>query len=174
MIIKKMGVLTILWLMIFSLPALSFDCNNPDFGANLKDLNTDGFFVKYMEKGNISYYNYTGPCKMYTHDYSNPATAFAFIDNQLYARIVKVAGTTFNPMDEKAEQNMSKKFGSDMKRKQEGNVLTYQFTDKQKKTKYKLKWDIVKDEGKTAWYYEPLREKLKSLDQAVDPVNDFE
>ncbi|MGD9974030.1 MAG: hypothetical protein AB7S77_13300 [Desulfatirhabdiaceae bacterium] len=175
MIYRKIGMLTILGVMILSVQALGFDCNNPDFGANLNDLNKDGLFVKYMEKGNIHYYNYTGPCKTYSHSHSNPAIAYAFVDNQLYAMIITVSDeNTFPPSDEKNEQRLSKKYGSDMKRKQEGNLLIYQFYDKEKKTKYKMKMDAVRYVGKTAWYYEPLREKLKRLDQTADPIDDLE
>ena len=57
--LKKMCFITGFFILAFPLLAQSFDCNKPDFGARIEELNKDGYFVKYMEKAGISYYNYT-------------------------------------------------------------------------------------------------------------------
>jgi len=54
---KKMCFIVGFFILAFPLLAQSFDCNKPDFGARIEELNKDGYFVKYMEKGGISYYS---------------------------------------------------------------------------------------------------------------------
>jgi len=69
MLNKRSWLVIGFFVMVFPLIAYGFNCNKPDFGARIEDLNKDGYFVKYMEKGGISYYNYTGPCRMEMHDH---------------------------------------------------------------------------------------------------------
>jgi hypothetical protein len=88
--LKKMSFLMACFILAFPLLAYSFDCNKPNFGASIQDLNKDGYFVWYMEKGGISYYNYTGPCRTKMHSNANSKVAFAFIQGQLYARIFNI------------------------------------------------------------------------------------
>ena len=90
-VLKKICFFIAFIILAFPLLAQSFDCNKPDFGARIEDLNKDGYFVWYMEKGGISYYNYTGPCRMEMHGHYNQSFFFAFIDDQLYARIINIS-----------------------------------------------------------------------------------
>jgi hypothetical protein len=53
--LKKISFIMGFFILAVPLMAIGFDCNQPDFGARIEDLNTDGFFIKYMEKGGISY-----------------------------------------------------------------------------------------------------------------------
>jgi len=165
----------IMGLFILALPLLAqcFDCNKPDFGARLEDINKDGYFVKYMEKGGISYYNYTGPCRMEMHNNYTPSISYAFIDNQLYARLVKTPGENADPLDEKRlEERVLKQIGdSKLEKKQDGDWLVYQWYNEKDKIKIKIKVHSKTNETKGAFYYEPLRAKLANLNEEDDPVS---
>lgn len=150
-------------LLVSALPVFGFDCNNPDFGARIEHLNKEGYFVQYMEKGGISYYNYTGPCQMEMHAHANPTVRFAFIRNQLYARIVTIPKNEgkYEDIRDKLERNIPKNEGTQpYSLKQEGDWWIYQWLDEKDKIKYKVKVNARTNEGKSASYYEPLREKL--------------
>jgi hypothetical protein len=173
MLNKKTCILIGCLVMFFPLLSFGFDCNSPDFSSTIQDLNKDGQFVKYMEKGGVSYYNYTGPCRMGMHSFQNPAIAYAFVDDQLFARIV----TTYGDYSEKAratfEERVSKQIGtSTMTKKQEGDWLIYQWANEKEKTKFKVKFNTKTLEQKGAFYYEPLREKLKSKGGTADSVDE--
>lgn len=169
---KKMAFIVGCFVLLLPFLAHGFDCNKPDFGARLDDLNQDGYFVKYMEKDGIAYYNYTGPCRMDMHEESNPAYAYAFIDNQLYARIVRfpLNGRSPEYIKEKMEKIVSKQIGTTAYvKKQEGDWSIYQWTDTKDKMKFKVKINIKTQEGKAAYYFEPLRGKLPKKTDAEEP-----
>ena len=175
---KKMCFIMGFFILAFPLLAQGFDCNKPDFGARIEDLNKDGFFIKYMEKAGISYYNYTGPCRLDMHNHINPSISYAFIDNQLYARIVdvqgeKVAGErdSIEAIRNRMEGYNSKTIGSPpFEIKQDGDWWVYQWFNEKETLKYKLKIHSKTKEGKSAFYYEPLRSKLKLVNGDDDPV----
>jgi hypothetical protein len=161
---------------ILAIPLLSygFDCNKPDFGAKLEDINKDGYFVKYMEKAGISYYNYTGPCRMEMHARANPAISFAFIENQLYARLIRTQEEIADPIEarKKLEERVFKQVGdSKLEKRQEGDWWIYQWYNEKDKLKFKVKIHNLTNERKTAFYYEPLRAKLPDLKEEDDPVS---
>ena len=162
------------FILVFSLPAHSFDCNNPDFGARIEDLNNEGYFIKYMEKGGISYYNYTGPCRMDMHSHVNPSIHFAFIENQLYARIVNMPEQEGHIEDirDRLEKNVPKQLGTQpYSMKQDGNWWVYQWVNEKDNIKYRVKVHGKTNKGKSACYYEPLRSKLKNINEADDPAS---
>jgi hypothetical protein len=66
--LKKLSVFLGCFILAAPLLSHAFDCNKPEFGARIENLNKDGYFVKYMEKSGISYYNYTGACQMEVHE----------------------------------------------------------------------------------------------------------
>lgn len=159
--------------LILVLPFLAnaFDCNKPDFGAHIENLNKDGYFVKYMEKGGVSYYNHTGPCRMDMHDYFNPSVYYAFIDNQLYARIITLppSDDSFENIRKRLEKMVSKQIGTPpYEMKQEGDWWIYQWFNEKDNLKFKTKLNSKTKAGKSAFYYEPLRAKLKNADD--DPA----
>jgi hypothetical protein len=161
------------------LPSLSlgFDCNRPDFGVPLQELNKDGYFIKYMEKDGISYYNYTGPCRMEMHSVANPAISFVFFEDQLYARIIRTLNEEGDPETarRKLEERVSKQIGTtQMQKKLDGDWWIYQWGNDKEKLKFKIKIHSKTNERKTAFYYEPIREKIKSKAQVVDPVDEVE
>ena len=164
-VLKRMAlVMMAALLFVFPGTALGFDCWDPPFGADLKDLNQDGTFIKYMEKGGVSYYNYTGACSMPIHKFRNPSVAWAFVDNQLYARIIKIGDNA----SERMEKLMSIKYGPPMRVSEEGDwVIMIWKTDRDEK-KLKQKYNKKTKEVKNVAYYEPLREKLEQGEK--DPL----
>ncbi len=160
--------------IMIPLLAHGFDCNRPDFGARLEDVNTDGYFLKHMEKAGISYYTYTGPCHMDGHRDLNPLISYAFIDNRLYARIIRVAGSDedFQDVRKRMEKIVTREMGSPIYEiKQNGDWLVYQWTNKKDKINFKVKIDSKTNERKSAFYYEPLRARLPNLNAADDPAS---
>jgi hypothetical protein len=175
MLNKKTSILVSCFVMLFPLLSFGFDCNHPDFGSTIQELNKDGYFVKYMEKGGVSYYNYTGSCRMEMHSFDNPAIAFAFVEDQLFARIIRAHESDLETSLATLEERVSKQIGtSHIKKKQEGDLLIYQWVNEKDKTQFKIKINKKINEQKGAWYFEPLREKLKSKSQAGDPVDEME
>jgi len=171
--LKKMCFIMVFFILAFPLLAQSFDCNKPDFGTRIEELNKDGFFVKYMEKGGISYYNYTGLCRMDMHNSFNPSIFYAFIDNQLYARLVKIPENEGRTEDirDRMEKNVSKQVGTQpYSMKQDGDWWVYQWFNEKDNIKFKVKVHSKTNEGKGAFYYEPLRVKLTNIDEGDDPV----
>jgi hypothetical protein len=177
--LKKNSMFIVCFILALPLLSYGFDCNKPDFGAKLEDINKDGYFVKYMEKAGISYYNYTGPCRMDIHNINNPRISYAFIENQLYARII-----TLPPRDDlgalesrikKMEERVSEQIGSKAyETKQEGDWTIFQWTsdkEKEKGIKFKLKLNNKTYDQKSAFYYESLRSKLPNLKEADDPAS---
>lgn len=161
------------FILVLPLLAHGFDCNKPDFGARLETMNKDGFFVKYMEKAGISYYNYTGPCRMELHNQFNPSISYAFIDNQLYARIITAINMADNleTFISKIEKQVSNQIGTPhYQMKQEGDWLEYQWFNQKDNLKLKIKLNDKTKVGKGAFYYEPLRAKLPDLSEDDDPV----
>jgi hypothetical protein len=161
------------FILAFPLMAQSFDCNKPEFGARIEDLNKDGYFVKYKEKGGISYYNYNGPCHMDEHGHNNPSIYYAFIDNQLYARIMNIPEReeSIEEIRKNMEKNVSKQIGTDtFTVKQEGDWWVYQWFNEKDKLKFKVKINSKTKAAKGAFYYEPLRAKLKLMNEAYDPA----
>jgi len=171
---KKMCFIMGFFILAFPLLAQSFDCNKPDFGTRIEELNKDGYFVKYMEKAGISYYNYTGPCRMEVHDRFTPSISYAFIDNQLYARLVKIPENEGRTEDirDRMEKYVSKQVGTQpYSMKQDGDWWVYQWFNEKDNIKFKVKVHSKTNECIGAFYYEPLRAKLKLINDDDDPVS---
>jgi hypothetical protein len=172
--LKKTSILIVCFVLVLPFLSYGFDCNKPDFGARIEELNKDGFFVWYMEKGGISYYNYTGPCRMEVHETANPAISFAFIENQLYARLIKIQGDNADPNNvrKRLEERVLKQIGdSKLEKKQDGDWWIYQWFNEKEGLKFKAKIHNKTNERKSAFYYEPLRAKLKLINDDDDPVS---
>ncbi|MBI5593126.1 MAG: hypothetical protein HY881_21895 [Deltaproteobacteria bacterium] len=172
--LKKTCLIMGFFILALPLLAQSFDCNKPDFGARIEALNKDGYFVKYMEKSGISYYNYTGPCRMDMHEKYNPSISYAFIDSQLYARIVNISESEDSIEDIKStiEKNIFKQIGTaPYEIKEDGDWWIYQWFNEKDHLRFKIKINGKTKAGKGAFYYEPLRAKLKLINEADDPVS---
>jgi len=172
--LKRISILIGCFVLVLPFLSFGFDCNKPDFGAKLEDINKDGYFVKYMEKAGISYYNYTGPCRMEMHARANPAISFAFIENQLYARLIRTQEEIADPIEarKKLEERVFKQVGdSKLEKRQEGDWWIYLWNNEKEKLKFKVKIHDLTNERKTAFYYEPLRSRLKFTKDSDDPVS---
>lgn len=172
--LKKLLVLIACLAALSPTLSFGFDCNKPNFGATIQELNKDGEFVKYLEKGGVSYYNYTGPCKMEMHSLFNPSISYAFVNDQLYARIVHITceSCDMKKVDATLMGRISKQIGvSEMKKKRVGNWTIHEWTNESEKTKFKLKIHKSGKDRIGAFYYEPLRAKLKGIKGAKDPVD---
>jgi hypothetical protein len=169
--LKKISMFIVYYILAIPLLSYGFDCNKPDFGAKLEDINKDGYFVKYMEKAGISYYNYTGPCRMEVHNNANPSISFAFIEDRLYARISRLEITDPIKSISRMEERVFKQIGdSKLEKRQEGDWSVYQWYNEKDQLKYKVKYHNLSNLVKTAFYYEPLRAKLPNLKEDDDPV----
>jgi hypothetical protein len=172
--LKKTSFLMGYFFLALPLMAYGFDCNRPDFGVYIQDLNKDGYFVKYKERGGISYYNYTGPCHMDMHPHEKNSLTFAFIHDQLYARIAIIPENKERSEDirDRMEKNVSRHVGTQpYSIKQDGDWWVYQWFNEKDGLKYKVKIHSRTHVGKSACYYEPLRTKLKNLSQTDDPAS---
>ena len=171
--LKKMSFFIGCFILVLPLLSYGFDCNKPDFGAELEDINKDGYFVKYMEKKGISYYNYSGPCSMRMHYFINPSISYAFIDNQFYAQIINISKSeeTIEEMIQKIKELGSRIDASTYKLLQQGDFKIYLWHNEQKKLKIKAKIHTKTKMVKVAKYYEPLRAKLPNLKEEDDPVS---
>ena len=149
-------------LLALCLPAMAFDCGQVVFGTPMSELD-DGNFVPYMEKGGVTYYNYTGPCRMALHEYTNPAIAFAAVDGRIYARIVR----TFDGDIKNSLAKVEEKAGPPVKTYKDGDwdVYAWNFPDD---VEAKLKFNRQTGELRSAVYYKPLRDKLKT--PGADPT----
>jgi len=173
MLKKISSIFMVCFIPILPLLAHGFDCNKPDYGARLEDINKDGYFVKYMEKKGISYYNFTGPCSMRLHYFINPTISYAFIDNQFYAQLINISKSeeTLEEMIRKIKELGSRIDASTFKLSQEGDFKIYLWRNEQKGLKIKAKIHTKTKMVKIAKYYEPLRGKLPNLKADDDPVS---
>lgn len=136
-------------------PATAFDCGRIDFGTPLAELD-DGYFVKYKQAGGVSYYNYTGPCRMALHDYTNAAISYAFVDGRIYARIIR----TFDEDIDKGMASVTAVAGQPTMVERDGEWTVY-FWHFPGDVKSKVKYNPTTRETRSAVYYEPLRAKLQ-------------
>lgn len=152
----------LLTVLCFSAPALAFDCGHIVFGTPMSELD-DGNFVPYLEKNGVTYYNYTGSCRMALHEYTNPAIAFAVVDGRIYARIIR----TFDGDIGQTLAKVQAAAGPPVKTYKDGewDVYTWNFPND---VESKLKHNRNTGEIRSAVYYTPLRAKLK--DAKTDPA----
>jgi len=155
-----------LWLglvfaVLFALPAVAGDFNSiyPPFGSKLDEMDNAAYFVKYLEKEGVSYYNYLGPrMKDPIYEHSSPHMVYAFVQGKLYARISRNWGEDKGPI----LSNMEKVFGAPSKSYDEGDWSVYQWDSlKGDDITFKLKFNNTTREVKTAHYYNPLRAAAK-------------
>lgn len=151
-------------ILLLATPALAqdFDCNFPPFGATLESLNSNGDFIKYMEKEGVSYYNYTNQCILPIHQKVAPAVAYGFVENRLYAKFVSY---TVEPEFKRGifREFLLEKYGKQIKdkvvKKVEGDWEIYKVVFSEKQILIKYKFNTVTHQIKANWYYQPLRDK---------------
>ena len=157
------GTGVLLLALLLSLPAHAFDCDKKDFGAKFSDLD-DGNFVLYEQKDGVSYYNYTGKCRLQVHQKACPAISYAFVDGQYYARIIKVNGRNINAILD----DMKKSLGTPVKQKTEGDWQVYT-CELPGDIIFKIKHNSKTLEARSAMYSKPIREQLQKA-IAADPT----
>jgi hypothetical protein len=105
---------------------------------------------------------------------NNPAITFAFIENQLYARIVRIQEESADPVDarKRLEDRVLRQIGdSKLDKHQDGDWWIYQWYNEKEQIRFKVKMHSMTNERKSAFYYEPLRTRLKIIDDADDPAS---
>lgn len=143
--------------------SFAFDCSHIEFGAPLSEID-DGNFIPYKQEDGITYYNYVGPCRLPAHENTNPAVSFAFIDNRIYARIIRA----FDRNKETVLASMTAKAGPPTKTYDEGEWTVYVWSFPGD-VKSKLKFNNKTRESRSACYSEPLRKSLR-LKASEDPA----
>jgi hypothetical protein len=149
-------------MLVLPAVAADFDSIDPPYGQELATLDNSDYFVKYMEKGPVSYYNYIGPRqKDPIYEHSSPHMVYAFVEGKLYARIVRNWG------NEKSEilSHLKETFGEPSKSYEEDIWSIFQWDAlKGKDITFKLKFNNQTKEVKTAHYYNPLRKVAGSVE----------
>jgi|APHig6443718053_1056840.scaffolds.fasta_scaffold115523_1 hypothetical protein len=149
-------------LLACSTISFAFNCSHIEFGSLFSEID-DGNFIPYKKENNITYYNYVGQCRLPAHENSNPAVSYAFIDNRIYARIIRA----FDRNKETVLASMTAKAGPPKKIYEEGDWTVYVWNF-EKDVKSKLKFNNRTNESRSACYSEPLR-KLLDLKTNEDP-----
>lgn len=158
------GITMLFLAMFLSTPVQAFDCNKLDFGVKFSDLD-DGNFVMYQKREGVSYYNYTGQCRLEVHHRACPAIAYAFVDGVYYARIIRVQGRPKSDIIKDFEAAL----GAPTKTKREGSATEYIYK-MPNETTFKFKYDDKTGVGRTATYDNAVREKLRKY-IGEDPVD---
>jgi len=142
-------------LMLFlasSALAGEFDCAKPPYGKPLASMNDHDYFVKFMEKGGVSYYNYTGPCKLGVHERLSPIIVYGVVDGNLYSRVMKTEHDNIDII-----RQVTTKLAGTPKTATDGEWLVMSWDFPEKKMTMKLKFNNASKATKSALYYEPLR-----------------
>ena len=162
----KVRMLVFLFVLIWVSPcsAQSFDCLNLPFGQDISQY--DGF-VKYKEKDGVEYYNYTGACRLPTHEKCPVALIYATIDGKLFAEI----SILFDLDEEDGLKMANELFGEMIKEYKEGGWIVSVWKDRKNNATFKAKYNKKTKITKYGYYYDPLRKLLKAnievMDQAV-------
>ncbi len=153
--------LAFVFVALLALPAVAKDFNSiyPPFGEEMDNLENASYFVKYLEKGGVSYYNYLGPReKDPIYEHSSPHMVYAAVNGKLYARISRNWDEDFGVIS----ANMEKVFGAPDKRYEEGDWTVCQWNNlKGDDITLKVKFNKATREVKTAHYYNPLRKLVQ-------------
>ena len=129
-----------------------FDCAKPPYGKQLASMNDHDYFVKFMEKAGVSYYNYTGPCKLGVHERLSPIIVYGVVNGNLYSRVMKTENDNIDII-----KQVTTKLAGTPKTVAEGDWTVMSWDFPEKKMTMKLKFNNVTKATKSAIYYEPLR-----------------
>lgn len=157
----KRLVLAFALMLVVAVPAFSegFDCLNPPYGKKLADMEYAEHFVKYAGKGGVTYYNYVGPrTPNPVYEISSPRLSYGFVEGRLYTciyqnwdvpkkKIVDIINSAYGQVPKKAYD--------------EGDWSIYVWYFPKKNVDFKLKFNNMTMEVKSAFYYRPLKKKLK-------------
>jgi len=129
-----------------------FDCAKPPYGKPLAEVNDHDYFVKFMEKDGVSYYNFTGPCRLGVHERLAPVIVYGVVDGRLYDRIMRTEHDNIDII-----KQVTTKLAGTPETETDGDWLVMSWDFPEKKMKMKLKYNNATKATKSAIYYEPLR-----------------
>ena len=152
MVFRVFATAMLALLLATSAIAGGFDCAKPPYGKPLASMNDDGYFVKFREANGISYYNFTGPCKLGVHERLAPVIVYGVVDGKLYSRIMKT-----DHDDIEIIKQVTTKLSGTPKTTNEADWTVMRWNFPEKQIKMKLKYNNVTHSTKSALYYEPLR-----------------
>jgi len=131
-----------------------FDCAKPPYGKPLAEVNDHDYFVKFMEKDGVTYYNFTGPCRLGVHERLAPVIVYGVVDGRLYDRIMRTEHDNIDII-----RQVTTKLAGTPETETDGDWLVMSWDFPEKKMKMKLKYNNATKATKSAIYYEPLRPK---------------
>lgn len=143
-----------------------FNCAKPPYGEALSSINDNDYFVKFLELDGVSYYNYTGPCRLGVHDRLAPVIVYGVVDGKLYCRVMRTENDNIDII-----QQVTTKLAGTPKTTTEGDWQVMRWNFPEKRIKMKLKYNNVTKATKSAIYYEPLR---SAKDGDGSPENDLD
>ena len=152
MVFRAFASCVLALLLTTTAAAGGFDCAKPSYGKPLASMNDDGYFVKFHEDNGVSYYNFTGPCKLGVHERLAPVIVYGVVDGKLYSRVMKT-----DHDDIAIIQQVTTKLAGTPKTTVEGDWTVMRWNFPEKMMKMKLKYNNVTRATKSALYYEPLR-----------------
>jgi hypothetical protein len=149
-----------------SAQAGGFDCAKPSYGAPLSSMNDNNYFVKFMEKDGVDYYNYTGPCKLGIHERLAPVIVYGVVDGKLFSRLMKTEND-----DIEIIKQVTFKLAGTPKTTTSGDWTVMSWDFPEKNIKMKLKYNNVTKVSKSAIYYEALRPGKESNENTEDALD---
>jgi hypothetical protein len=165
---KRVFLATCLLSLLLAGHALAggFDCAKPAYGEPLASMNDNNYFVRFMEKDGIAYYNFTGPCKLGVHERLAPVIVYGVVNGKLYSRVMRTEND-----DIEIIKKVTSKLAGTPKETAEGDWTVMAWDFPEKKMKMKLKFNKATKVSKSAIYYEPLRpgkQNSADLEDALD------
>lgn len=158
MIRRLLPAFVVLLSLCVCLPAQAggFDCAKPPYGKDLSSMDDHDYFVKFMEKDRVTYYNYTGPCRLGVHERLAPVIVYGVVDGKLYSRIMR---TEHDDID--IIKSVTTKLAGTPVTTTEGDWLVMRWDFPEKRMRMKLKYNKATKATKSAIYYEPLRPRTQ-------------
>lgn len=142
-----------------------FDCANPGFGQPIASMNDNDYFVRFMEKDGVTYYNFTGPCRLAVHERLAPVIFYGAVDGKLYSRVMQTEDHNIEIV-----KRVTTKLAGEPVTSKDGDWVIMRWDFPEKHIKMKLKYNTRTYATKSAMYYEPLRPKAgsRSPEDALD------
>lgn len=168
MVFRAVGTCVLVVLLLTATAAAGgFDCAKPPYGKPLASMNDDGYFVKFYEDSGVTYYNFTGPCKLGVHERLAPIIVYGVADGKLYSRIMKTEHDNIDII-----KQVTTKLAGTPKTTTEGEWTVMRWSFPEKMMKMKLKYNNATRATKSALYFEPLRPGQDSGPGVEDSLDD--
>jgi len=139
--------------------AAGLDSVNPPYGERLQELEYADKFQPIETKGGVAYYRYTGPLDANPlYQIASSDVVYGFVDGRLYTCIYRNRDVP----REKIMELIRSTYGMTPKHTyNEGDWAVFVWYSPETQTDFKLKFNNKTTEMKAAFYYRPLREKLR-------------